>query len=211
MKEQAKQIIEFLTFSEKLKTQKRDCFLSNGKLESVADHSWHLALMAIIVHPHLEAPVDLLRALKMVAIHDLTETELGDIPYSHAYENKDLKADKAKKELEEIEKIKNKLGGQAGQEIYDLWHEYEKRECPESKFVKALDSMEPNLQGLLTGDISYWDDVYYPICYSKADKHCKHEEILSALNEEIKDRTDPEMIKIGLDPEEMRRKAREMY
>jgi len=210
MQQIAKQIIDFLTFSEKLKTQKRDCLLSNGKLESVGDHSWHLALMAIIVHPHLKTKVDLLKALKMIAIHDLTEVTMGDIPYSHAYENKNLKEQKDKQELEEIEKIKNKLGGEDGQRIYDLWHEYERRECPESKFVKALDSIEPNLQGLLTGDISYWDEIYYPLCYSKADKHCMHEEILSALNEEIKDRTDPEMIKIGLDPEEMRKKAKEM-
>ena len=203
---QALQILEFLQFSEKLKTQKRDNKLSNGSFESVADHSWHLGLMAMVTHSHLEQKVDLLKTLKMIVIHDLVEAEIGDIPYSHSIANPELKKKKDIEELQEIQKIKYLIGGELGDKIFNLWHEYKEQITLESKFVKALDSMEADYQATLLGDVSYWDDIYYKLVFTKSDKHCKHEKILQELNKEIKRKMEDEMIKIGLDVEKLRNK-----
>jgi putative hydrolases of HD superfamily len=204
MENEAIRILNFLRFSEKLKTQLRDCLVSTGREESVADHSWHLALMAFLTSPHLKNKIDLLKTLKMILIHDLTEAQIGDIPFSHATENPNLKIEKQKAELVEIKKIKDLIGGELGEEVFSLWEEYEERKSPEAKFVKALDCMEANYQSILYGDISYWDDIYYDVILSKSDNHCTHEPILIKLNEEIKRRTEPELTKIGLDVEKLK-------
>jgi len=204
--ENAERILDFLKFSEKLKTQKRDNLLSDGKKESVADHSWHLALMALVVHPHLEESVDLLKVFKMILIHDLPEAELGDIPFSKSVENPELKKEKDEQEKLEIEKIKNKIGGDIGKEINELWQEYKERKTKEAKFVKALDSLEADYQGILFDNISYWDDIYYSLVFIKSDKHCVHEKILQEINSEIKKRTEEKMLDIGIDVNKIKEK-----
>ena len=77
---EARTILEFLAFTEGVKRELRHSWLSDGRRESVAEHSWQMALMAMVVHPRLEAPVDLCRALKMILVHDLAEAETGDVP-----------------------------------------------------------------------------------------------------------------------------------
>jgi len=194
-----KEILDFMKFSQKLKNQKRDILMPDGTYESVADHSWHLALMVMLVHPKLEGKADLLRSLKMVLVHDLVEAEIGDLPYFERDKDADLKAWKHKQEQKEIARIREMISGDLGQEIYDLWHEFEEQKTEEAKFCKALDSMEANYQAIMLEDISYWDDSYYKSAFFKADKYCKHEPILHALNEEIKNRTEIELNKLGLE------------
>jgi len=96
------QILKFLEFSQKLKAQERTIKLSDHRHESVADHSWHLGLMALVVAPNLKDQVDLLRVLKMVLVHDLVEAEIGDIGHGYTAVDKKLKEknkDKRKKRL----------------------------------------------------------------------------------------------------------------
>ena len=192
-------ILDFMKFSQKLKIQQRDILMPEGRYESVADHSWHLGLMAMLVHPRLENKVDLFRCLKMILIHDLVEADIGDLPFSEGHKNSDLKKKKQEQELKEIKRIKDMIGGELGEEFHDLWLEFEERKTPEALFCKALDSMEANFQSILLEDISYWDDSYYQSAFTKADKYCQHEPILKALNEEIKDRTEVELNKLGLE------------
>lgn len=210
MENHSKNILDFLKFSEKLKTQLRDNVLSCGRKESVADHSWHLSLMAMLVEPHLDRKIDLLKTLKMVIIHDLAEAEIWDIPFSQSEANPEIKKEKKLKEEKELLKIKTLIGGELWDEIYNLWHELEEKKSPEAKFVKALDCMEANYQAILYGDITYWDDIYYEMAFTKSNKHCEHENILHALNEEIKTRTEPEMLKIGLNVDELKRKSAQL-
>lgn len=184
-------ILDFLKFSEKLKTQKRDNLLSNGDKESVADHSWHVALMALLIAPELKTKVDLLKVFKMIIIHDLVEAELGDVPFSQSFANPKLKAKKRVEEEMEIKKIEQMLGGATGREIHDLFDEYEKRESREARFVKALDSLEANYQGILFGSTDYWDDVYYTVAPIKCDEHCVSDPILEEINQAIKKRMLP--------------------
>ncbi len=192
-------ILEFLKFSEKLKTQKRSVQNSDKDYESSADHSWHLALMALLVEPHLKEKINLLKTLKMIIVHDLTEAEIGDLPYERGINNSLLFNKKEREEKEEIERIRqevSKINKNLSEEIYSLWHEYKERKTKEALFVKALDSMEANFQSIILEDISYWGDLDHEMFVNKADKYCKHEEILKELNSEISKRMKKEITKV---------------
>ena len=196
--EKAIKILEFLKFSEKLKTQKRSVQNSNKDYESSADHSWHLALMALLVEPHLEDKIDLLKTLKMILIHDLVEAEIGDLPYYDGISNPKLYERKNLEEKNEIEKIKDmisRIDENIATEIYDLWHEYKQRETKESLFAKALDSMEANFQSIILGNIDYWGDIDHEIFLTKADEYCEHEKILKNINLVIKQKMKAEIEK----------------
>ena len=132
----AARILEFLALSERLKLELRHSWLSDGRQESVAEHSWQMALMALLVHRHLAEPVDIGRVLKMVLVHDLVEAEVGDVPF---FATGERKTGKAERERQAIRSIRDRLPGPTGQEIHDLWHEYEDRKTPESRFAGALD------------------------------------------------------------------------
>src|ERR1700741_2960386 len=90
--ESVSRILNFLALSERLKLELRHSWLSNGRQESVAEHSWQMALMALLMHRHLEHPVDIAKTLKMILVHDLVEAEVGDVPFFETGERKRLKA-----------------------------------------------------------------------------------------------------------------------
>jgi putative hydrolase of HD superfamily len=203
--QKAIEILEFLKFSSKLKSQERSIKISWERQESVAEHSWHLCMMILLVAPHLNYKVDLLKTLKMALVHDLVEAEIGDTPYGITATDQKAKEEKSLMESAEIKKIKKMIGGDLGQEIFDLWHEFEQVTTNEAKLVKALDSLEANNQSILF-DVSYWDDYFYKIALTKAKKYCEHEDILIKLNCEITNRMEDEFRKIGLDVAELRKR-----
>ena len=88
----AEKTLGFLSLAERLKRELRHSWLSDGRRESVAEHTWFMALMALLTHRRLEQPVSLERVLSMAIVHDLAEVEVGDIPY---FETGDRKAKKA--------------------------------------------------------------------------------------------------------------------
>jgi putative hydrolases of HD superfamily len=197
--EQATNILEFMKFSEKLKTVKRSVQKSNKEYDSVADHSWQLAMFALLVYPHLKDKVDLLKTLKMIIIHDLVEAEIGDLPYYVGFSNPTLADEKELKELEELSKIKKTLTGideNLASEVDSLWKEYKERKTKESIFVKALDSIEANFQSVILDDITYWGDLKHDVFLNKADKFCSDEKILSDLNKLVKEKMKDEIKKI---------------
>jgi len=89
------------------------------------------------------------------------------------------------------------IGGELGWEVFALWHELEERKTKEAKFVKALDSLEANFQSVMH-DVGYWDDWFYKIALTKADKYCTHEKILQELNKEITRMMKKEIKKAGV-------------
>ncbi len=80
MKSDAQLIIDFLHEAEKLKTVLRHSWLSSGRRESVAEHSWRMAFMAMLMHPYLEKEVDVLKSIKLTLVHDLVEINYKDNP-----------------------------------------------------------------------------------------------------------------------------------
>ena len=79
MKEQISSILEVLTLAERLKFELRHSYISSGRQESVAEHSWRMSLMAVLMEPLLRQKIDMARLLKMIIIHDLVEAEAKDI------------------------------------------------------------------------------------------------------------------------------------
>ena len=207
MKKQAKEILDFLKFSSKLKGQKRTIKLSRERNESVADHSWHLALMVLLIYPYLSRKTDILKTLKMALIHDLVEAEIGDTPYGYYANNLKNRKKKMLKEKKEIGKIRKMIGGKLGKEVGELWHEFEEEDSNEAMLVRALDSLEANQQSILF-DVDYWGDDFYAIALTKAEKHCRHEKILCELNREITRRMEKKFREAGLDLEKIKKDSK---
>lgn len=148
MDNNAKKIVDFVNYAEKLKVELRHASKSDNQKESVADHSWRLALMAVLIAPHLKkVKIDPLKLLKMAIVHDLVEIESRDVPVLEYIGNEKAKQNKNLAEGQAIEKIREMLGP-SGKEICDLWLEYEHMRTDEAKVLKSLDRFEGQLQFL---------------------------------------------------------------
>ena len=102
-------ILQVIALAEKLKYEMRHSWLSNGRQESVAEHTWRMSLMAILVEPYLDQKVNIEKLLKMVIIHDLVEAEAGDIPVFDTMNSHELQLQKQINEQEAILNIKRTL------------------------------------------------------------------------------------------------------
>ena len=142
-----KGLLEFLRDTERLKTVTRSAFTSTGQIESVAEHSWRLALMAMLMAPAFP-DVDASRLVRMCLVHDLGEAIGGDIP---APEQARRRADgalegKSAAERRDLLTLVQPLPQSLRDEVVGLWDEYESAETPTAKLAKALDKLETILQ-----------------------------------------------------------------
>ena len=140
------------------------------KCESVADHSFSMALLAITMIEKYKLPYDILKCIKMCIIHELGEIYVGDYtPYDNI-----TKEEKHLKEKEAIQKVLKPLD--FDNDFLQLWEEFEKRETEEAKFVKNLDELEFLLQSAAYElDTSSFKRSIGNI----TDEHCK--EIVNSL------------------------------
>jgi putative hydrolase of HD superfamily len=196
-------ILAVLDLAERLKFELRHSWLSTGRRESVAEHSWQMALMAVLIHRHLEHPVALERALAMVIVHDLVEAEAGDVPF---FESGPRKAAKAGKERAAIEHLRRMLDPDTGREVYDLWCEFETGATGEARFARALDHLEVQLQHN-RASLETWEEIELELVYTKMDPHCRHDAFLAALCEAVKAAAEEKMRRGGVDTEAVRRRA----
>jgi putative hydrolase of HD superfamily len=199
----ARKILNVLAFSARLKSELRHSWLADGRQESVAEHSWQLALFALAAHSYLEEPVDLLRTLKIVVVHDLMEAEAGDVPF---FADPALRREKLAREREAAQRIRERLGDPVGVEIFELFEEYEAGLTREARFVKALDNLEVQLQHNLA-DFATWQQIEYELVYTKMDRYCAHDAFLRALCAAIKADAEQKMISAGVDVDAVRTRA----
>ncbi len=144
--------LRFLVEIDRLKGVLRRTYLVGAeRLENSAEHSWHLAVACMVLAEHADEPVDILRALKMVLVHDLVEIDAGD---TYAYDPA-AHVDKAEREQRAAERIFGLLPEEQGQEFHALWQEFEARETPEARFANALDRLIPLLHSIHTGGRSW--------------------------------------------------------
>lgn len=138
--------LQFIYEIDKVKSIVRKTRLFHAdKYENDAEHSWHICMMALILHEYADEEVDILKIIKMMLIHDLVEIDVGDvIVYSKNQAHVEAE-DKAARRIFGI------LPDGQGDEYYRLWREFEDRESPESRFAMALDRAEPILQNLYRG------------------------------------------------------------
>jgi putative hydrolases of HD superfamily len=195
MQTEAVRILDFLALSERLKRELRHSWLSDGRRESVAEHTWQMALIALLAHRQLQHSVDIGRVLKIILVHDLVEALAGDVPY---FETGERKALKAERERAAIEEIRVRVGGDTGQEIFELFHEFEAHETAEAKFANALDNLEVQIQHNLA-DFETWEPIEYDLVYTKMDKRCAHDAFLTALCDAVKAQAEAKMTAAGID------------
>jgi putative hydrolases of HD superfamily len=138
------EIMDFTAYAEGLKRELRNSFLSNGRQESVADHSWRMALMAMLIAPKTKLNLNMEKILKMILIHDLVEIEAGNIPTTE--QTPEVLVQKDINEQRAIETIRKKLKNTSGEEIYLLWNEFEDLKTPEAIFAKIMDKVECIIQ-----------------------------------------------------------------
>ena len=198
-------ILSFLEFSERLKCELRHSWLSTGRQESVAEHCWQMALMAIAAYQYLEHPVHIERVLKMIVLHDLIEAETGDIPF---FEDSARQAMKAEREQRAIKNIRAMIPEPLGQEIYTVWQEFEAGTTTEAQFVKALDHLEVQFQHN-RAPLHTWEAIEYELVYTKMDASCQHDTFLMLLCEAIKQEAEKKLIDDGIDINEVKKRIGE--
>jgi putative hydrolase of HD superfamily len=160
--------LEFLRAAERLKVMTRSAYTSAGVSESVAEHSWRLCLMGLVLHKHFPE-VDLARLLAMCVVHDLGEAIRGDVPAPEQARRLalDPAARKAQQEREDLLTLLAPLPEPTRNEIVSLWDEYEGATTPEARLAKALDKLETILQHT-QGDNPPDFDYRFNLAYGRA-------------------------------------------
>lgn len=146
--EKLKKQIAFIIEIDKLKHVFRQTFLMDAsRRENDAEHSWHLAVMAILLSEYAEDEhLDVLRVVKMVLIHDIVEIDAGD---TYCYDEAGAK-DKAEREQKAADRLFNMLPLEQAEEFRILWEEFEACATPEARFAASLDRFQPLLHNYET-------------------------------------------------------------
>ncbi|EJO9868789.1 HD domain-containing protein [Vibrio vulnificus] len=114
---------------------------ADKRLENSAEHSWHVALMALLMEEHANEPVDIGRVVKMLLLHDVVEIDAGDTFVYDAVASEQ----QAEKELAAAQRLFGMLPADQGEELLQLWLEFEAAQMADAKFGKALDRIIPML------------------------------------------------------------------
>ena len=176
-----RRFLEIMSVAERLKDATRHCYTSGGRHESVAEHSWRMALMAYLLKDEFP-DADMDRVVRMCLIHDLGEAFTGDIPTF-------LKttAD-AKKEETLLNHWVISLPEPFGREMQELYAEMEARETQEARIYKAIDGLEALIQHN-ESDISTWIPREYELNQTYADDKVAFSPYLTALREAVRSDT----------------------
>lgn len=174
----AEKLLEIIHTTEKLKDTMRHCYTSQGRRESVAEHSWRIALMAYFIRDEFpEADMD--KVIRMCLIHDLGEIFTGDIP---TFLKTD--ADEQKEEALLAKWVKS-LPEPYAEEMEALYREMEEQQTVEARVYKAMDSLEAVIQHN-ESDISTWADNEYKLQMTYGNNRVGFSEYLTELREVIR-------------------------
>ena len=140
MDERIKRQMAFALEIDKAKNVFRQTHLSlNGRNENDAEHSWHMAIMAYLLREYANEEIDIVKVMLMCLIHDIVEIDAGD---TYAYDAEGLKTQKAREDAAK-ERIFSMLPEEQKEEFTALFDEFETYETAESKFVHAIDNLQP--------------------------------------------------------------------
>ena len=136
------QQIAFLLEADRLKQIERMTkILGGSRRENSAEHSWHLALFALVLCEHADEPLDVGRAITMLLVHDLVEIDAGD---TFAYDDAGYET-KAAREEAAADRLFGLLPNSQGAQLRALWDDFETGESPEARFANAVDRLQPLL------------------------------------------------------------------
>ncbi len=159
------QQIAFIIEIDKLKyIQRKTKLFNSDRCENDAEHSWHLAMMTIILAEHANSPIDVLKVLKMVLIHDIVEIDAGD---TFIYDT-GKSHDNTEEELLGAKRIFGLLPSDQANELIEIWLEFENGITEEAKFARSMDRFEPLLQNTSNNGGTWAEfNVNYDKVYNK--------------------------------------------
>lgn len=135
--------IQFIKEIDQIKyIQRRTKLFNSDRPENDAEHSWHLAMMAMVLSEYSNEPVDVLKVVKMVLIHDIVEIDAGDTFIYDTQKNHS----NTEEELLAAKRIFGLLPKEQAEDFIAVWEEFEAGETHEAKFARAMDRLEPLLQ-----------------------------------------------------------------
>lgn len=174
----ARELIEILHLAERLKDTPRHSWTSRGRQESVAEHSWRLALMSWFIRDEFPG-ADWQKVMAMAVLHDMGEAFTGDIPA--------FWKTNADREMERhaTDSWCASLTEPYGSELRALFEEMEALQTLESRIVKALDKLEVLVQHN-EADLSTWLPLEYEKNLVHADPYVEFSEYMTALRDEIR-------------------------
>lgn len=173
----AREYLEMLHVAERLKDTPRHCTTTNGRPESVAEHSWRVSLMASLLR-HEFPDLDMDKVMNMCLIHDLGECFTGDIP-AFVKTDADRKTEDAL-----LDQWVKSLPEELSSDISALYKEMEAQETAEAKLYKALDKLEALIQHN-ESPLSTWSENEYELNKTYAFETVSFSKWLTALREEI--------------------------
>ena len=144
--------LDFLIEIDRLKTVLRRTDISDGsRLENSAEHSWHIAVMALLLGEYAGEGIDVPRVLEMLLVHDIVEVDAGDTFCYDVAAN----CDREERERAAAERLFGLLPPDQGDRLRARWDEFEARETREARFAAALDRLEPVLLNYVTAGGSW--------------------------------------------------------
>lgn len=171
--------LSFLSIAEKLKCNTRHSHTSSGRLESVAEHSWRLALMASLIGDEFpEADMD--KVIRMCLFHDMGEAVTGDIPCFEKTREDEAVEDKA------VASLLRQLPMPYRETVGQLFLEMQEQKTLEAKLYKALDKLEALIQHN-EADISTWIPLEYELQMTYGTKECDFSEYLRKLRDSVRE------------------------
>ena len=145
-------VVDFILELDRLKgVERRTKVIALGRHENSAEHSWHIAMLALSLVPYADGPIDVERVVRMLLVHDVGEIDTGD---TIVYADEGL-ADRKAAELEAVRRIFGMLPPGEAEAFLALWHEFEEAETPEARFAHAADRAMPVLMNLANGGQSW--------------------------------------------------------
>ncbi len=140
------QQLDFIREAEKLKTVERRNRTLDGRYENSAEHSWHVALLGLVLADHSEDELNLLKVLRMLLLHDFVEIDAGDTwAYSTRDDGERLRAEQAA-----AERLFGLLPSGQAEAFHSVWEEFEAGESAEARYARAIDALQPLINHLMT-------------------------------------------------------------
>ena len=139
-KERLRKQFAFCQELDKEKLIVRQTYLADGsRKENDAEHAWHLAVMALLLSEYANEPIDVLRTVTMLLLHDVVEINAGD---TYAYDEKGKETQRQREEAA-ADRLFGMLPADQQEKFRELWEEFEQCETPEAKFARTMDHLQP--------------------------------------------------------------------
>lgn len=142
-----KRQIDFIMEVDRMKSvYRRTLLVDRSRRETDAEHSWHFALMALLLAEYAGPDVKPDRVIRMALVHDLVEIYAGD---TFAYDGDGKKTQHAR-EQQAADRLFSRLPADQGSQLRALWEEFDAMETPDARFAAAIDRLQPFLNNCLT-------------------------------------------------------------